>query len=293
MALTLASLLILTTAVKAIPMPQDDPNAFSSSGDPQATAPTPTTTAITISCKAQYISQKDDTCRSIGLPWGLYDYQILEANSFLNCDDIWEGTPICIPDIPLPSTVVYPTTVVPVPTCRETYTSVEKDTCDSIGTHYGLSGNDIYQANTFLNCNDIWPYTPICIPYVVIIDTFPPPPSTTTSDGPTPTPPICNTAYVSVKDDTCDSIARNHGLVGSDIAAANSFLNCNDIWPNTYLCIPPVSSVPGCKHWYIADTSYPEPGHTITCADVGRVWLISAEDVYNSNTFVNCDDIWP
>ncbi|KAG8861818.1 hypothetical protein FRB91_000062 [Serendipita sp. 411] len=104
MALTLLSLAVLATTVMAVPRPQLSPAASTSS-------------ASIIRCKAQIISQQDDTCRSIGLPWGLYDYQIFEANSFLNCEDIWVGTPICIPDVPLPSTVVCPTvtTVAPLP----------------------------------------------------------------------------------------------------------------------------------------------------------------------------------
>ncbi|KAG8812609.1 hypothetical protein FRC19_003023, partial [Serendipita sp. 401] len=84
MALTLVSLAVLATTAMAAPMPQIIP----SDSDVVDPATTPAPIATSIPCKAQYISQKDDTCRSIGLPWGLYDYHILEANPFLNCEDI-------------------------------------------------------------------------------------------------------------------------------------------------------------------------------------------------------------
>ncbi|KAG8798516.1 hypothetical protein FRC17_007405, partial [Serendipita sp. 399] len=221
-----------TSIVTTTPTP--DVDSTSSTSSSQSTTPEPSSTAI--SCKAHYTSQKGDTCASIGLPWGLSENQILQANSFLNCNDIWEWTPICIPDVPVPSTVTYSTITSTVSACRETYISIEKDTCDSIGTHFGVSGDAIYRANTFLNCNDIWPYTPICVPYSLATGT------TTTRAAPVPTAtPACNRYITSQPGQTCENIARDNGLVGSDIATANSFVNCNDIWPNTRICVPSVS----------------------------------------------------
>ncbi|KAG8799341.1 hypothetical protein FRC17_007153 [Serendipita sp. 399] len=265
--------------------PTLDVDSTSSTTSSQNTTAEPSSTAI--SCKAHYISQKGDTCASIGLPWGLSENQILQANSFLNCNDIWEWTPICIPDVLIPSTVTYSTATSTVSACRETYISIEKDTCDSIGTHFGVSGDAIYRANSFLNCNDIWPYTPICVPYPLAT-------GTTTRAAPVPTStPACSSYIASQPGQTCESIARNNGLVGSDIATANSFVNCNDIWPNTRICVPSVSYAPGCKHWLIVTSDYATSGSKITCGDAARLWGLEANDIYQSNTFVNCDDIWP
>jgi LysM domain len=61
------------------------------------------------------------------------------------------NTPICLPDITSTPTI----TVVPLPTCIAAYTSVDGDTCDSIATQYGITGTQIYDANTFLDCSDI------------------------------------------------------------------------------------------------------------------------------------------
>jgi hypothetical protein len=46
----------------------------------------------------------------------------------------------------------------PSPTCVSTYTAEQGDTCDTIGSKYGLSGATILAANTFLNCADICEY---------------------------------------------------------------------------------------------------------------------------------------
>ncbi|KAG8803258.1 hypothetical protein FRC17_006221 [Serendipita sp. 399] len=158
MALTLISLAIFATSSIGSPVPQALPDVpgivevvNNLMGTPSG-VPASQTTTSTQHCAARYTSQEYDTCASIGQPWGLSGNDILSANTFLNCADIWPGTPICIPSIQPTVTTL---SVVPVPRCQQTYTSVEKDTCDSIGTHFGVSGNDIYQANTFLNCNDI------------------------------------------------------------------------------------------------------------------------------------------
>ncbi|KAG8812610.1 hypothetical protein FRC19_003024 [Serendipita sp. 401] len=300
MALTLVSLAVLATTAMAAPMPQ------LISALPQiisALSPTPTTS---IRCKAQIISQKDDTCRSIGLPWGLNDYQILEANSFLNCEDIWIGTPICIPDIHLPSTVVLPTVTTAASTssssvtgttapCLSWYYSVYGDTCDRIAGNLGVSRDVIYNSNTFLNCDDIWVNTPICLPFLQPSRTLIAPPAATTvaTTVPSSPSPTCRSIIISAPGQTCDSIARDTRLVGSDILDANPFLNCNDIWPGTQICAPPTSNIPGCKHWVVVNSSMAAPGHSVTCSDVARPWVLDPTDIYNSNTFVNCEDIWP
>lgn len=145
MAFTLISIITLAGIAIAVPVPQN--------------------TGVT-ACKFTYWSQAGDTCRSIGLPWGYYDTDILAANSFLNCDDIWVNTPICIPDIPTPVTVTYPNpgpsssisaTPIPLPTpvCQQSIISVAGENCDSIGSRFGVTGADILAANSFLDCANI------------------------------------------------------------------------------------------------------------------------------------------
>ncbi|KIM33457.1 carbohydrate-binding module family 50 protein, partial [Serendipita vermifera MAFF 305830] len=62
---------------------------------------------------------------------------------------------------------------VPLPTCANTYVAQSTgETCDSIGTQFGVSGPEILASNPFLDCQDIWLYTQICVPYPVISDSF-------------------------------------------------------------------------------------------------------------------------
>jgi hypothetical protein len=51
------------------------------------------------------------------------------------------------------------------PTCAQKYTAQDGDkTCSKIASKFGLSGADIYLANPSLNCDDVWAWTPVCIP---------------------------------------------------------------------------------------------------------------------------------
>jgi len=117
------------------------------------------------------------------------------------------------------------------PTCASRYNSVAGDTCASIGTKFGLTAAQISAANTFVNCGDIWANTNLCIP-----PGGTPPTSTTSATQPAPT---CVSRYTSVAGDNCVNIGAKYGLTGTQISTANSFVNCNDIWVGTNLCIPP------------------------------------------------------
>jgi hypothetical protein len=51
------------------------------------------------------------------------------------------------------------------PTCAQTYTAVASDkTCAKIAAKFGVTAQAIYLANPFLNCQDVWAWTPVCIP---------------------------------------------------------------------------------------------------------------------------------
>lgn len=115
------------------------------------------------------------------------------------------------------TTTLTSSTTTSSPTCVQTYTSVSGDDCQSIGTKFGLSASAILAANTFLNCLDVWPWTPICIPPGGS-------PSTT-----------CTQTYYSQANDTCNSIGQKYGVSGAQILAWNSFLTCDDIWVSTWL----------------------------------------------------------
>jgi hypothetical protein len=50
-------------------------------------------------------------------------------------------------------------------TCAQTYTTTASDTtCAAIAAKFGVTAQAIYFANPFLNCQDVWNFTPVCIP---------------------------------------------------------------------------------------------------------------------------------
>jgi LysM repeat protein len=161
-----------------------------------------------------YTAPSATTCDSVASIFGITAAAVQAANSFVSCDNIWSGTDLCIPSIGQTSTS---SSVPPSATCVSTYIAGEQETCSSIGAKYGLSGDAILTANTFLNCSDIWQWTPICIP----------------SGGSTP----CTQTISSQAGDTCDSIGAAHGVSGAQILAWNTFLSCSDIWTNSPVCV--------------------------------------------------------
>ncbi|KAG9020489.1 hypothetical protein FS842_007252 [Serendipita sp. 407] len=210
------------------------------SGTGSTTRPTSTSTSSTPAptCVSTYSSQPNDTCASIEANFGLPTGSILGANSFLNCSDIWQYTPICIPpgsnrealtptpQILTPTTTIGPitpfrTTITlstPVPICVTTYVSRPNDSCATIESQFHLSSGAILGANSFVNCNDIWLNTPLCIP-------------------PGGIGASCTSTISSGPGDTCDLIGSRHGISGYQVQLWNSFLNCNDIWNHTPVCV--------------------------------------------------------
>lgn len=108
------------------------------------------------------------------------------------------------------------TSSTPAPSCVTTYYSVSGDTCQSIGSNYGLTETALWNANTFITCNDIWAGTPVCIP----------PPGT-----------ACAQSYTTPSGTTCAAVASQFGVTAAQIALWNYWVNCDDIWSGTGLCV--------------------------------------------------------
>lgn len=211
MALALISILTLATTAIAAPFPQTHPH---------------------LGCKYTYYTYPGDTCSSIAFFSICTEADIFAANPFLDCNNIRQYTPVCIPIIPSsqpPS---------PTPSCRLNYNSVVGDTCASIATRFDVTSDDILSANSFLNCNDICEYSML----LYAIDLTTPTgagtnicvPETTTQPSPTtpvtPVPSCASTYTVSHGGETCDSIGAQFGVSGAQIKTSNDFLNCQDIW---------------------------------------------------------------
>ncbi|KAG8777672.1 Carbohydrate esterase 4 protein [Serendipita sp. 405] len=154
-------------------------------------------------------------------------------------------------------------------TCSQTYAAAADDkTCEKIGARFGVSGLAIYLANPYLNCGDIWAYTPVCIPTVAAT-----------------LPTVCVQKYTAAKGDTCSKIAGLFGVTSEELFAANTFVNCNDIWQGTSFCIPKASNPTSCVSTYTASDGD-------TCKKIADKYGLNTAAIRNANSFVNCDDIW-
>jgi len=243
----------------------------------------PTSTSSATTCVSTYSAVQGDSCDSIGRKFGLTATQILNANQFLDCSNIWAYTPVCIPTGAGSTSTTTSTTSsssssssTPAPSCVSTYTAVAGDSCNSIGAKYGLTGTQISNANSFVDCNNIWAYTPICIPAGTGSSTAS---TSTTSSAPT----TCVATYTAGDNETCITVAARYGLSATDIYNANKFVGCDDIWKNTPLCIPPGGR--GCTN-----TISSWPG--ATCSTIASAYGTTESNVQFWNTFVSCNDIW-
>lgn len=189
---------------------------------------------------------------------------IKSANSFLDCTDVWVGTPICVPDSPhqLAST------------CKETYYSLAGDTCSIIEDKYNLHAGAIKSANDFVACDDIWTGTSICVP-----------------PGPSK---ACESFHVAAPGDTCETLEAAYNLVPGTVLGANRYLTCSNIWEWTKICIPdgPYNSA--------APETDAEPQPTCiiydaatgdTCAKIANQFGVNSADIAAANPGLNCIDI--
>jgi len=227
-------------------------------------------------CSQTYSSKMGDTCDSIEKMFSLPTNSILAANTFLTCSNIWEKTPICIPNggstpsSTPSSTTTTTTTTTTSSKCKSTYHSSSGDTCDSLDKAYNLASGSIHSANSFLTCNDIWAGTSICIP-----------------DGPYNEDIGCTIqTYYSQAKDTCDSIEAKYALAAGDVKQDNPFVTCSDIWSGTSLviCVPP-QAAEGC-------TKTVSSWDCATCDDIGATYGVTGAQIKSWNSFVDCNDIW-
>ncbi|KAG8855191.1 Carbohydrate esterase 4 protein [Serendipita sp. 411] len=174
---------------------------------------TSSTTTATQTCVQTYTAGDNETCVKIANHFGLSEAAIRDANPYVNCNDIWRYTPVCIPPGGTSTTTSSAATSTSSQTCAQKYTADTGDTCAKIGNRFGLSEDAIRQANTFVNCSDIWKYTSICIP-----------PGGSTQ---------CKSTVTSQPGDNCQKLADRYHTTEALIKSWNSFLNCADVWAYT------------------------------------------------------------
>ncbi|KAK7470213.1 hypothetical protein VKT23_001649 [Stygiomarasmius scandens] len=256
----------------------------STTGISTTTSTSVQSTTTTVCTPTTYTSVQGDTCSSIGQKYGLTADQILAANTFLNCNDIWAWTPV---QIPCPVSTLTSTTPITTPTptgcIPAKYTVVSGDYCYAIAQKNSVTLDQLLAANNGLDCNKLWVGDVLDIP---CSETSMPALTTSTSSTTTSTvapTETCSLTYTSKSGDTCTTIAAQFGLSADQILKANSFLNCNDIWTYTPICVPPGGS-------QCTQTYYSVNGDT--CTTIAKEFGTTSDNIKAWNSFLTCSDIW-
>ncbi|MCC6420681.1 MAG: LysM peptidoglycan-binding domain-containing protein [Gemmataceae bacterium] len=116
------------------------------------------------------------------------------------------------------------------PTGARTYTVKSGDTCAAIAGQFGVSLDALLKANRSIDsgCTNIVPG-----------DTLKIPTAATPAAGSTATPAGGGKTYTVKSGDTCDAIARNHGVELPKLIAANNLdADCRSLQPGQVLRIP-------------------------------------------------------
>lgn len=238
-------------------------NEFLNCGDIWAWTPVciPSVAATNpITCSRTYNTAAGETCQTIAAKFGVTAESLFSANTFVTCNNIWAGTPLCIPPVP-PSTSTT-SAAPPTGTCASTYNSAAGETCTTIEQKFGLATGAIKQYNSFVTCTDIWAGTPLCIP----------------SGG-----VKCASQYTAGDNETCITVGDKFGLSATAIYDANTFVGCDNIWKGTPLCIPP-----GGRACSNTITSWPGA----TCDTIAGAYGTTSANIKLWNTFVDCSNIW-
>ncbi|THV08142.1 glycoside hydrolase/deacetylase [Dendrothele bispora CBS 962.96] len=288
------------------------------------TTTTGSTTTTTGTCTPKtYTVVAGDTCWAIAQTKGVTVEQLQAANSGVNCDTLMVNDVLNIPctGSTTPATTVATSTTTSTGsqttttgTCTpQTYTSVSGDTCASIGQKYGLTADQIFAANNFLNCNDIWAWTPVQIPCPVSTSTSTTAPTTTAATTTTTSTSTGCTAktYSVVAGDFCYAIAEKNSITVDQLVAANKGLDCSKLMPGDILTVPCSGTSASGLTSMITSTSTTSSSTSTTtsttaqtcastytskagdtCASIASRFGLSADQILNANTFLNCADIW-
>jgi LysM repeat protein len=236
----------------------------SATGSPK---PSPTQPGLIGTCTRFYKAVSGDTCDKIVSKYGTFTFaQFKTWNPAVgdDCSGLWLDTYYCvgIPGTPTtkpPTSTTASATGSPKPsptqpgligTCTKFYKAVSGDTCDKIVSKYGtftFAQFKTWNPAVGDDCSGLWLNTYYCVgipgtPTTIRTSTT----STTKGNGvPTPTPTQpgmvnnCKTFYLVKSGETCDSIAKKHGITTAQLTKWNTGVgsNCSGMWANAYLCV--------------------------------------------------------
>lgn len=240
-----------------------------------------------------YTIQPGDTCSAISARYGISVDDLYNLNPFINrgsCNNLYPGQSVKV--CPATNNVAYAFPSAVVGCIADSYTIQRGDTCTAISSRYGISLDELYQLNPFINkfiCNNLYPgqSVKVCASRNSAVA-----PVAGTSGG------CVADTYTIQFGDTCTTISTRYGISLDDFYKLNPFVIkflCNNLFPGqtVKVCAKSSNSVPssgGC----ISDTYTIQPGDI--CTTIGSRFGISLDDLYRLNPFINrftCNNLFP
>ncbi|KAJ1559038.1 Cuticle-degrading protease [Cladochytrium tenue] len=176
--------------------------------------------------------------------------------------------------------------------CASTYIIQSGDTCVSIATDVGITVAKLKDLNTFLDCSNLQADQLVC----------------TQVDSSDPLNALgdmsnCITNYTILADDSCEGIASDYDLTVTQLLTLNEYLDCVDIVAGTSVCVAgyadnSTSTIIGGTARANATSVENEPvdgcstiitaSSGASCTELITLYSISATDLYNWNTNLDC-----
>ncbi|GAB1421826.1 hypothetical protein MASR2M15_20170 [Anaerolineales bacterium] len=186
-----------------------------------------------------HVVQRGETLYSISKRYGVDLNLLAENNAIANTWRIYAGQTLTIPGQSLPDTVAAETSNPLIAASPETYIVKHGDSLKRIATLYGISVEELIQANNIADANRIYPgqelmiWTPATVDsQITVMDT------NLVQEASIPATGDTYTLHIVQPGEYLSQIARNYGISWTDIAAINTIPDPNNINPGTQLQIP-------------------------------------------------------
>ena len=196
-------------------------------------------------CVAEtYKIQPGDICVTISARFGISLDELYQLNPFINkftCNNLFPGQDVKVCASTKNSNFAAATS----PCVADTYKIQRGDICTTISARFGISLDELYKLNPFINkftCNNLFPGQDVKVC------------ASSNSGVPASNPaaptPSCNKWQTVVAGDTCLSLASKSGLYFNTFMQINKGLQCDRMYPGDRVCIGAVNlpsySPPSC-----------------------------------------------
>jgi LysM repeat protein len=206
----------------------------------------------------QYVVKEGDTLWKLSQAYGVSVQSILDVNPGINPQNLQIGSTLCIPTAQTvsptkaaPPTPAAPSTseILPVTCPKDTfrYTIQSGDTLWKLSQAYGVSVQNIIDANPGINADNLQIGSTLCIPTVQTVSptktVTPTPAAPSTSEILPVTCPQGTFRYTIQSGDTLWKLSQAYGVSVQSILDVNPGINPQNLQIGSTLCIPIVQTV--------------------------------------------------